>query len=145
MTDERWAALDYRPPGYEAWRRSREAAGLRHADLMPMYLQAYLDDYLGVALSQRAADAQCDLVVGILSKLKFPLKPEKTVRPAKAMEALGAGVTACVSCSQCAVVFCQRPISPRSPLLSASSALHRSSLASSSLASSARPASNSDR
>ena len=92
MTDEQWAALDERPPLVRAWMERREEAGLSGADLVPCFLQGYLDDYLGCAWSAAMADAQCDLTVGILSAIGFPLKPSKTVRPARRMEALGADI-----------------------------------------------------
>ena len=94
MTADDWAALDKRSEEACRWAAERSVAGLRGDDLIPLFLMGYIDDFLGSAYERATAVAQCKLVRGILIKLGFPLKEEKTVWPERRMEALGADINA---------------------------------------------------
>ena len=92
MSEDLWTTIDARSTEECSWATERAAAGLSGDDLVPLFLMGYIDDFLGAALGRATAVAQCTLVRGILKKLGFPLKEEKTVWPELQMEALGADI-----------------------------------------------------
>ena len=92
MSAEQWAAIDASSAAKKAWSDRRAQAGLSDDDLLHFHLQAYLDDFLGAAVGLAAANAHFSLVLGILTKLGFPVNPRKVTKPTRMIEALGADV-----------------------------------------------------
>ena len=90
MRPEDWADIDYRRDGFARWAARRSEAGLSDDQLVPAFVMGYIDDFLGTASTQRTSTAQCRLVRGICKKLGLPLKEEKTMWPARQIDALGA-------------------------------------------------------